>query len=150
MAEALHLFVCRVHRFPMEEVKEVKAVESKGFEGCIHGRLGSKRQVLLMDSETLARFGLAPGVVKGNVTTRGLYFQKLSPGLRLRIGSAVFEVAVHCDPCSGMDDLRPGLQEELRGHRGLLCRVVQAEILRRGDAIEFESAAERAAARGDV
>jgi MOSC domain-containing protein YiiM len=86
MGEALHLFICLVHRFPMKEVEAAEAIENKGFKGCIHGRPGSNRQVLLMDTETLGRFGLAPGVVKENVTTRGLDFQRLGIGQRIRLG----------------------------------------------------------------
>ena len=55
MGEVLHLFKCLVHRFPMEEVDEVEVVPNKGFRGCIHGRPGSKRQVSLIDRETLEK-----------------------------------------------------------------------------------------------
>src|SRR5208282_4726075 len=110
MGDALHLFVCLVHRFPMKEVPEVEAIADKGFKGCIHGRPGSKRQVLLMDVETLEGFRLPPGAVKENVTTRGLDFQTLSVGQRLRIGECLLEISIPCDPCSRMDEIRPGLQ----------------------------------------
>jgi MOSC domain-containing protein YiiM len=137
MGEALHLFVCLVHRFPMNEVLEVETLVNKGLKGCIHGRAGSKRQVLLMDAETLERFGLAPGAVKENVTTRGLNFQKLGVGQRVRLGEALLEVTSPCDPCSRMDDIRQGLQQELRGQRGWLCCVVEAGKIRKGDRVEI-------------
>jgi MOSC domain-containing protein YiiM len=35
-----------------------------------------------------------------------------------------------------MDEIRQGLQEELRGQRGWLCRVVEGGKIRRGDQIE--------------
>jgi hypothetical protein len=76
------------HRFPMEEVVEDEAIENKGLNGCIHGRSGSERQVLLMDRETLDKFGLVPGDVKENITTRGMDFKTLTVGLILRIGRA--------------------------------------------------------------
>jgi MOSC domain-containing protein YiiM len=136
MGEALHLFVCLVHRFPMKEVLEVDALVNKGFKRCIHGRPGSKRQVLLMDVETLERFGLAPGAVKENVTTRGLNFQKLGVGHRVRLGEALLELTSPCDPCSRMDDIRQGLQQELHGQRGWLCCVVEAGKIRKGDRVE--------------
>lgn len=137
MAEVLHLFVALVHRFPMREVEEVEAVVDKGLSGCIHGRAGSKRQVLLMDSETLELLGVKPGGVKENITTRGLDLGTLSPGRTVRIGSAVFEITVPCEPCSLMDEIRDGLQNELRGRRGWLMRVTSAGRLRRGDAIKL-------------
>jgi len=145
MGEVLHLFVCLVHRFDMKAVPEVDAIADKGFKGCIHGRPGSNRQVLLMDAETLEGFGLPSGAVKENVTTRGLDFQTLSVGQRLRIGECLLEISIPCDPCSRMDEIRQGLQAELRGRRGWLCRVVEAGKIRQGDQIEVVSAAVEAA-----
>ena len=135
MAEVQHLFVCLVHRFPMKELAEAEALENKGFKGCIHGRPDSKRQLLLMDRETLDKFELAPGVVKENVTVVGLDFQKLGIGQRLKIGESLLELTTPCDPCPRMDEIRMGLQEELRGQRGWLCRVVEAGKIRKGDAV---------------
>ena len=136
MGEVLHLFTCLVHRFPMQELSEAEVIKDKGFKGCIHGRPGSKRQVSLMDSETLDKFGLTPGVVKENITTRGINFQSLETGNILRIGSCVLEITGPCDPCARMDEIRMGLQEELRGQRGWLCRVQESGIIRSGDRIE--------------
>jgi len=136
MPEVTNLFLCLVHRFPMKEVEEAEAVPNKGLKGCIHGRSNSKRQVSLMDSETLQKLSILPGAVKENVTTRGLDFRRLEPGQHLRIGGSLLEITVPCDPCSRMDEIRQGLQEELRGQRGWLCRVVEGGIIRRGDQIE--------------
>jgi MOSC domain-containing protein YiiM len=135
MGEVQHLFTCLVHRFPMKEAVEVEALENKGFKGCIHGRPGSQRQVLLMDRETLDRFGLAPGAVKENVTIKGIDFQTLAIGQRLKIGESLLEITVPCDPCPRMDEIRTGLQEELRGQRGWLCRVIEAGTIRQGDPV---------------
>jgi len=143
MPEVKHLFLCRIHRFPMEEVEEVLAIFEQGLKGCIHGRKGSPRQISLMDSETLARFGLAPGAVKENITTVGMDFQVLATGTRLRMGGALLEISEPCHPCARMDDIRKGLQQELKGQRGWLCRVVEQGTIRRGDVIEV-------AARGRV
>lgn len=139
MAEVLHLFTCLVHRFPMQEVEQAEAIADKGFRGCIHGRHGSKRQVLLMDSETLERINIAPGAVKENVTTIGIDFQTLEIGQNLRIGESLLEITVPCDPCPRMDEIRMGLQQELRGQRGWLCKVIEAGMIRRGDSIEVET-----------
>ena len=136
MPEVTNLFLCLVHRFPMKEIEEAEAVQNKGLKGCIHGRPNSKRQVSLMDVETLQRLGVPPGAVKENVTTRGLHFQQLRPGQHLRIGGSLLEITLPCDPCSRMDEIRQGLQEELRGQRGWLCRVVESGTIRCGDRIE--------------
>ena len=137
MGEVLHLFQALAHGEPVREFEEVFAVEDKGFKDCIHGRGGSKRQVLLMDSETLEELGVAPGRVKENITTRGVALARLPLSERLRIGEALLEVTNPCIPCRQMDDIRKGLQETIRGRRGLLCRVVQSGSIRRGDRIEI-------------
>ena len=136
MGEVLHLFTCLVHRFPMREVAEVEVIQDKGLKGCIHGRPGSNRQVTLMDRETLDKLGLVPGIVKENITTHGIDFQSLATGNLLHIGNCVLEITGPCDPCARMDEIRMGLQEELRGQRGWLCRVREAGKIRRGDRIE--------------
>jgi MOSC domain-containing protein YiiM len=135
MGEVQHLFTCLVHRFPMKETLEVEVIENKGFKGCIHGRPNSKRQVLLMDCETLDKFGLPPGAIKENVTVSGMDFRALGVGQRLRIGESLFEITVPCDPCPRLDEIRMGLQEELRGQRGWLCRVIEAGQIRKGDSV---------------
>jgi len=139
MPEVRNLFLCLVHRFPMKEVEEAEAVRDKGLKGCIHGRPGSKRQVSLIDVETLEKLSIPPGAVKENITTRGWYFRRLEAGQHLRIGGSLLEIALPCDPCSRMDEIRQGLQEELRGQRGWLCRVVEGGIIRRGDGIEVSA-----------
>jgi MOSC domain-containing protein YiiM len=146
MGEVLHLFKCLVHRFPMEEVDEVEVVANKGFKGCIHGRPGSKRQVSLIDRETLQNLGVSPGRVKENITTRGMDLQALSTGQILHIGDqCVLEITGPCHPCARMDEIRMGLQEELRGQRGWLCQVNVGGRIRRGDRIEVAVIADQAA-----
>ena len=146
MGEVLHLFKCLVHRFPMEEVDEVEVVANKGFRGCIHGRPGSKRQVSLIDRETLERLGVSPGRVKENITTRGMDLRALSTGQILHIGEqCVLEITGPCHPCARMDEIRMGLQEELRGQRGWLCKVNVGGRIRRGDRIEVAVIADQTA-----
>ena len=146
MGEVLHLFKCLVHRFPMEEVDEVEVVPNKGFRGCIRGRPGSKRQVSLIDRETLEKLGVSPGRVKENITTRGMDLQALSTGQILRVGEqCVLEITGPCHPCARMDEIRRGLQEELRGQRGWLCKVNVGGRIRRGDRIEVAVIADQTA-----
>jgi MOSC domain-containing protein YiiM len=137
MPEVLHLFQALAHGQPVREFDEVSAVENKGLNDCIHGRRGSSRQILLMDFETLEFFGISPGRVKENITTRGIKLDALSMGQRMRAGKALLEVTKECEPCHQMDAIRQGLQEAMRGRRGILCRVVQSGRIRRGDQIEI-------------
>ena len=120
----------------MREVEEARIVADFGIEGCAHGRLGSKRQVLLMDQESLDAMELEPGVVRENITTEGLAVNALPLGQRLRIGEAVLEVTSVCTPCDQMEKIRPGLRREVRGRRGMLCKVLEGGVVRVGDRIE--------------
>ena len=53
MARVMHLFRAPKRREPMEELQEARALEDVGLDGCAHARPQGKRQVLLMDRETL-------------------------------------------------------------------------------------------------
>ena len=94
-----------------------------------------------MDLETLEEFGIAPGRARENITTRGIALGTLLLGQRLRAGEALLEVTKPCTPCHQMDEIRQGLQEAIRGRRGLLCRVVEPGRIRRGDRVEMEEKA---------
>jgi MOSC domain-containing protein YiiM len=120
----------------MREVESATAQADQGLEDCRHGRAGSRRQVLLVDSETLEGFGLQPGQIKENITTRGLSVNDLLPGQRLQVGEALLEVTGPCEPCARMDEIRMGLQQELQGQRGTLCRVIAGGRIGHGDAIQ--------------
>lgn len=120
----------------MQELEEVCAVEDSGLEGCAHARPGGKRQVLLMDCETLEELGLAPGILRENITTEGVPVDELAPSQTLRIGEVLLEVTLPCTPCGKMEEIRGGLREQIRGRRGVLCRVLHGGRLRKDDAIE--------------
>jgi MOSC domain-containing protein YiiM len=136
MANVLHLFRANQRRLPMEEIAEIRALEDSGLEGCAHARTGSPRQVLLMDSEILELMELQPGIIRENITTRGINVNGLTAGQRLRVGNSQLEVSMPCTPCDLLEKIRPGLRRELRGRRGMLCRVIASGMIRRGDGIE--------------
>lgn len=136
MASVTRLFICPLPGQPVREVPEARALLDWGLEGCAHARRGSKRQVLLMDSETLEEMALLPGQVRENVVTQGLNLRALEKGQRLRLGEALLELTVPCSPCSLIESLRPGLEEKLRGKRGMLFRVIEGGLIRPGDSIE--------------
>jgi hypothetical protein len=135
MASVLHLFRAPKRGLPMEELPEAYAMADAGFQGCAHARPRGKRQVLLVDSETLESVDLRPGIIRENITTTGLNINGLVAGQRLQIGSAQLEVSAVCTPCDELERVRPGLRKELWGRRGMLCRVVEGGIIRRGDPI---------------
>ena len=140
MSQVLHLFLSTCSRQPMQEVESATATADRGLEGCRHARPGSRRQVLIVDSEALHSFGLQPGQIKENITAQGLRVSDLAKGQRIEIGQAVLEVTGPCDPCSRMDEIRMGLQQELLGQRGTLCRVIASGRIQRGDAIQLAAA----------
>ena len=120
----------------MQELLEADFVANVGVSGCSHGRRGSKRQVLLVDRETLELMDLQPGIVRENITTEGLNVNGLARGEQLQIGAVLLEVSAICEPCDQLEKIRPGLREEMRDRRGMLCRVLRGGVIRRGDAIE--------------
>jgi MOSC domain-containing protein YiiM len=120
----------------MEELSEVQAMADAGFEGCAHSRADGKRQVLVVDRETLDAMDLPPGVLRENITTEGINVNGLPLGQQLRMGDARLEVSAVCTPCDLMEKIRPGLRKELYGRRGMLCRVIEGGTIRRGDTIE--------------
>jgi len=141
MAHVSDLFIAVERRKPMKAVDQAMALVDQGFEGCLHARQASKRQLLMVDSETLAEFNLTPGIMRENITTVGLKLGEFRPGLRVVIGTAVLEVTIPCEPCSRMDEIRMGLRDALKDRRGVLCRVIQGGKISRGDAIEIREAA---------
>jgi MOSC domain-containing protein YiiM len=120
----------------MAELQEAQVVNDFGLEGCAHARPGRKRQVLLVDKETLEAMDLQPGILRENITTTGLNVNSLAIGQQLRVGKTLLEVSEICTPCDQMEKIRPGLRKELWGRRGMLCQVVEGGIIRRGDTIE--------------
>lgn len=116
----------------MRPVHAAQALANKGLEG--DANIGKRRrQVLLIEQETIAEWGLAPGTVRENVTVRNLVLAGLPEGTRLQVGSAVFEVTGDCAPCEFMDGLAAGLRAKSAGRRGTLCRVVTGGTLAIGE-----------------
>jgi len=140
MPSVKHLFCAAKKRLPMVELAEVCVADNSGFAGCAHARPHSARQVLLVDSETLEAMNLEPGIIRENITTSGLNVNGLEIGARLRVGETHLEVAAVCTPCDQLERIRPGLRKELWGRRGMLCRVLEGGMIRRGDPIEKLSA----------
>jgi hypothetical protein len=119
---------------PMRPSRELVLIPNQGIEGD-HSFGRTTRQVLLVDQGVLADFGLEAGDLRENVTVEGLEVNALNPGSRLQIGAARLEVYGDCSPCSKLEELQPGLQEAIRGRRGILATVLQGETIRIGDPV---------------
>ena len=136
MASVQHIFRAPKRRLPMKELSEAAVVTDSGLEGCAHARRGSKRQILLVDRETLEAMELQPGIIRENITTDGLNVNSLAMGQNLKVGGTQLVVSAVCTPCDQLEKVRPGLRREMWGRRGMLCRVIEGGVIRRGDLIE--------------
>ena len=121
-----------------EEMSSLNLIERLGIEGDRHARPEKRNQVLVMDVETLDQFELKAGDIRENIATRGLDVANLDEGDRLRFGVDAEVLISHpCAPCYKMDALRPGLQQELKGRRGMLAVVSRGGVVLPGDVIEL-------------
>jgi MOSC domain-containing protein YiiM len=134
MAEIVGIWRSPKRREPMEPLESARVFENEGVEACAHRR-GGKRNVLFVAVEDLEALDIAPGAVKENFTVRGADVMRWPVGQRLEIGEAEFEISMVCDPCENMEKIRPGLQAELEGRRGMLARVLKTGRVSLGDAI---------------
>ena len=132
----IHLQLKIARDVPMRRTESMRAIAEQGIEGDVNARAGSLRQVLLMDEETLAQFGLQPGRIRENITTRGIDLKSLARGARVRAGGALFEITIPCAPCEFIDEIQPGLREKMIGQRGMLARVIEGGEIKIGDSVE--------------
>ena len=121
----------QAHGQPPRAVPAAVAVPGQGLEGDLHGktREDGKRQVLLMDTETLDALGLSPGDLRDQLTLDLPGLQRLPSGTLLRVGEAELELSGPCEPCTHIGELlgkedREAFRGSLVGRRGVLARVV--------------------------
>ena len=126
-------------RKPMKEVDSARVITGQGIEGDRHLKEDgsrSRRQILLMDRETLGDFSLDDGIIRENITVVGMDFASLEAGDRVSIGEdVVLEITGECEPCARMDEIRSGLQHELDGRRGMLAYAENGGLISVGDVI---------------
>ena len=129
-----NLYIKPGHGQPMRSVEAVAAEAGQGLVGdASFGR--SKRQVLIVESETLKHFGLSPGQVRENLTVDGIALAGQPAGTQIQAGDVLLEVTGDCAPCQLIDDIRPGLRGEMDGRRGTLCRVLLGGAIQVDDQI---------------
>ncbi len=134
---ALH--IARVKGTPSDPVDAATAISAQGLEGDRSCSADNTRQVLVMDQETLDHLELKPGQIKENITTAGMDLSQAKAGEVFFIGDSVtMEIVGECRPCGKMDAIRPGLQEQLGGRRGMLAMVINGGPIKVGDSIRIE------------
>jgi MOSC domain-containing protein YiiM len=137
MANVAGLFVSPGRGSGRSEPRDrVRALEGQGLEGCAHAN-PPRREVLLASQQHLDAVGVDPGAIRENVTVSGADVHEWPIGQRVRVGEALLEITMVCDPCHRMDELRDGLRSELEGKRGMLAHVVEGGDIALGDAIEL-------------
>jgi len=146
------LQLLEAHGRPPRSVPEALAVPGKGLEGDLHGktREDGKRQVLLMDTDSLEAMGLSPGDLRDQVTLVFPRLQQLPAGTRLLVGEATLELTGPCEPCTHIGELlrkddRESFRLLLEGRRGVMARVLAVTgsgRIRVGDRAEVLPAAQ--------
>ena len=129
------LFVSPARKSGRSEPRErVLAIENLGLEGCAHAN-PPRREVLFASKQHLDSVGVEPGAIRENVTVEGTDVQAWAVGQRVKVGDALFEITMVCDPCHRMDELRTGLRALLEDKRGMLAHVVEGGEVAVGDEI---------------
>lgn len=155
------------HTFTKPEQLFVNLLAGLGIEGDAHAgatvmhrydraRNPSKpnlRQVHLIHAELidelkLKGFGVYPGAMGENITTRGIALLDLPTGTRLKIGpDAVVEITGLRSPCKYLEKFQEGLMYAVldKGPNGEVIRksgvmgvVLEGGVVRAGDKIEVE------------
>ncbi|GGN44601.1 molybdenum cofactor biosysynthesis protein [Novosphingobium indicum] len=140
----------------MEELQSVAVTAAAGVQGDFRGvvRQGAvkppRRQVSIIEAESWEAATQETGGSQGdalpwhsrraNLCVSGLRLPR-EPGAIVAIGATCrIEITMECDPCSRMDEIRPGLTAALtpdwRG--GVLGRVVQDGEIAVGDEVRIE------------
>lgn len=112
-----------------------------GFDGDHHTGSSRRRQVLLMSGSILDELQLEPGAIYENVVVDGFDVMSLVEGQQVRMGGALFEATIPCEPCVQMDRVRRGLKDALANRRGMFVRVLTPGAVRVGDILSVSSRA---------
>ena len=137
-ARVVGLQTCEASRAPMKIQNQLNANINYGFVGDRHAKENGKRQILILDKEILDRFDLPVGALRENITVENAAVQQMEKGTRISLGSEVIlEITGDCPPCSRMDEIREGLQDQLVGQRGVLARVIEGGTVRTGESISL-------------
>lgn len=128
---------------PIEIAEAVELEALGGVIGDHYSGSGGGRQVSLIGEESLHAIGAYlgggpadPRLLRRNVVVRGINLIALK-GRTFRLGSCVLTYSGECHPCSRMEILLgQGGYNAVRGHGGILARVIEGGAVRIGDALE--------------
>lgn len=131
-------------RAPLASVEQVEAIAAYGLSGDHYAsKTNGKRQVTLIQAEHLeavAKILGKPEVradwVRRNLLVSGINIYALRDR-KFRIGGVMLEGSGTCDPCSRMEEvLGNGGYNAMRGHGGILARIIEGGLIRMGDPVQ--------------
>ncbi|MEE3254463.1 MAG: MOSC domain-containing protein, partial [Chloroflexota bacterium] len=99
-----HIFLKTAHGAPMEPVGHATAITGEGLQKDVSsGR--TRRQVLIVDAQTIKEFGLSPGALRENIILEGQGLSGAQRGTIIKLGATKLEVTLDCAPCDYLDDI---------------------------------------------
>lgn len=133
-------------RVPLLAVNHVEVLADHGLVGDHKARhAGGQRQVTLIQREhlvavaaLLGRDAIDPALVRRNLVVSGINLLALRD-LQFDIGGVLFEGSGLCEPCSRMEEaLGAGGYNAMRGHGGIVARVIAGGVIRLGDGVVYK------------
>jgi MOSC domain-containing protein YiiM len=151
IAGRIELIVARgASRAPARCVAATRALAGIGLADDRIGGRGeaelSTRQVTLIQHEhlpviaQLARVACVdPVALRRNLVVSGINLAALK-NARVRVGEALLEIVGPCQPCSRMEEaIGVGGYAAMRGHGGMIARVLESGAIATGDRVAAES-----------
>lgn len=133
-------------RVALLAVNHVEVLADHGLVGDHKAQHASgKRQVTLIQSEhlvavaaLLGRNAVDPALLRRNLVVSGINLLALHDA-PFEIGGVLFEGAGLCEPCSRMEEaLGAGGYNAMRGHGGIVARVVGGGVIQLGDVMAYK------------
>lgn len=116
------------------ESKALTLARGFGLKGDSNARIGSPRQVLIVDQRSLEDFELQPGDLSENILVSGS-FENWSSGQVWQIGQGLIRLTFRCEPCNQLETIRRGLAKQIQGRRGWLGMIVKSGTIQSNDAV---------------
>jgi MOSC domain-containing protein YiiM len=119
------------------------ALAGLGLKGDRYKSKDGARQVTMIQEEHLQNIGsflnkgpIDPALVRRNIVVKGINLLALK-GKQFRMGGALLEYSGECHPCSRMEEyLGNGGYNAMRGHGGILARIIESGVIRVGDSVQ--------------
>jgi len=119
-------------------VDSVRALAGKGLEGDRHFHADGAepgQALTLVEEESVADVGFAPGETRRQLTVRGVRLNDLV-GKRFRVGEVECYGVELCEPCLHLQKMtRPGIIEELVHRAGINADILTDGMISVGDAV---------------